>query len=334
MSLSTTRFTYNADLWREITGRVAKATRVRAAVAYLGKGGAKLLPLKTGDSLIVDMSLGAVRQGVTDPREIRRLMGRGVRVFSRGSLHAKFFVVDKALIACSANVSRNSNETLDEAGIITTDPAALRRAKDFFEQLCTEPVGKQYLKTCIAEYRPPHFKAATERSRPRGKRSRRIVEAKLWFLGGLVSLDLSEDARKSIEPLERRAERRLKQPEQTEVNWIRYGGKPKFLRQICIGDWIVDCQKDGNGRYVGPPARMLCHEEWVSPRGTRYAMLMLESPSNGESMVLTDFRRRAKSVESNLDHPNPRTRPIVNNDRADRILRLWTATGKIAMARR
>ena len=155
MSPSITRFAYNDDLWREIKARVAKGKRVRAAFAYLGKGGAKLLALKKGDSLVVDMSLGAVRQGVTDPREIRRLMGRGVRVFSRGSLHAKFAVVDKTLIAGSANVSRNSNEILDEAGVITTDPAALRRAKDFFDQLCTEPVGKQYLKTCIAEYRPP-----------------------------------------------------------------------------------------------------------------------------------------------------------------------------------
>lgn len=151
MSPSITRFAYNSDLWQEIKARVAKAARVRAAVAYLGNGGAKLLPLKKGDSLVVDMSLGAVRQGVTDPREIRRLMGRKVRVFSRGSLHAKFVVADKMLIAGSANISRNSNEVLDEAGVITTDPAALRRAKHFFDQLCTEPVGRQYLKKCIAE---------------------------------------------------------------------------------------------------------------------------------------------------------------------------------------
>jgi hypothetical protein len=334
MSPSITRFAYNDDLWREIKTRVTKAKRVTAAVAYLGKGGAKLLPLKKGDSLVVDMSLGAVRQGVTDRREIRLLMGRGVRVFSRGSLHAKFILADKTLLAGSANISRNSNEILDEAGVITTDPAALCRAKDFFDHLCTEPVGNQYLKACIAEYRPPRFKAAVERSRPGGKRSRRIVEAKLWFLGGLVRLDLSEVARKSIERLERRAQKQLKQPEQTEVDWIRYGGKPKFLRQIRKGDWIVDCMKNGNGRKVGPRAQVLSHDEWVSPRGTHYAMLMLESPSNGESMVLSDFRRRAKSVEPNLDHPNPRTRPIVDNDRADAILRMWTATGKIAKVRR
>jgi hypothetical protein len=332
MSAPTTRFTYNDDLWREIKGRVTKGKRVRAAVAYVGKGGAKLLPLKKGDSLVVDMSLGAVRQGVTDPREIRKLMGRGVRVFSRGSLHAKFVVVDRVLIAGSANVSRNSTEILDEAGIITSDAAAIRRATEFFDRLCTEPVGKRYLAACIAEYRPPHFKAAVDPSRGRG--SRRVVQAKLWFLGGLVSLTLSPDTRKTIEPLERRAEKRLQQPERSEVNWIRYGGRRRFLQQIRVGDWVVDCMKDGNGRYVGPPAQVLGHDQWVSPRGTRYAMLMLEAPSSGESMVLSDFRKRAKSIEPNLDHPNPRTRPVEDNDRADGILRMWTATGKIAKPRR
>jgi hypothetical protein len=85
-----TRFVSNDELWREIQRRVRDAKRVRAAIAYFGGHGAKLMPLKRGDSIVVDMSIGAVRQGVTNPREIRTLIGRGVRVFSRRFLHAKF----------------------------------------------------------------------------------------------------------------------------------------------------------------------------------------------------------------------------------------------------
>jgi phosphatidylserine/phosphatidylglycerophosphate/cardiolipin synthase-like enzyme len=192
MSKSESRFVANRELWSALQDHVTRGKGVRAAVAYFGRNGAKLMPLKRGDTIIVDVSLGAVRQGVTDPRALRTLMRRGVAVFSRASLHAKFVIAGRTLIVSSANVSRNSREILDEAGIITTDPAALRRAANFFEKLCTEPVGKKYLAQCIKEYRPPMFKAAIEGFARQG-RSKRITEAKLWFVGGLVALDLSNE---------------------------------------------------------------------------------------------------------------------------------------------
>ena len=133
-----------------------------------------------------------------------------------------------------------------------------------------------------------------------------------------------------MKPLERRAERRLKHPAGTEVAAIRYLGNPKFLPSIRMGDWIVDCVKDGNSRYVGPPARVLNHEGWISSRGTKYAVLMLESPTHGKSMTLSQFRKKVRSIESKLDAPNPRTRPLESNDRSDKILLLWTANGKVA----
>jgi hypothetical protein len=219
--------------------------------------------------------------------------------------------VDKTLIVSSANISHNSKEVLDEAGIITTDSATVRRACELFDKLCTEPIGKEYLKTCIAEYRPPKFKAAGEHRPSRSKRSRRIVEAKLWFVGGLKALSLSDVDRKSVEQVERHHQTKLSRPEQTELTWIRYHRLPKALRQVRVGDWIVDCQKDGRGRYVGAPKQMLGFDKWVSDRGTRYTLMMLEVASAGEVMSLTDFRRKAVAIQPELNHPNPRSRPIV-----------------------
>jgi hypothetical protein len=137
-------------------------------------------------------------------------MQRGLAVFSRPSLHAKFVIAGRTLIASSANVSRNSNESLDEAGIITSDPAAVQRAVDFFEKLCTEPVGKKYLAKCIKEYRPPKFKAAAEKpARTQGSfapspRGKALVHRRLG-LGGRNPVDAatrksgSEKAKKSRE---------------------------------------------------------------------------------------------------------------------------------------
>jgi len=75
-----TRFISNEDLWREIQNRVTSGKRVRAAIAYFGGHGATLLKLKRGDSIVVDMSIAAVRQGVTNPRVIQKLFRRGVKV--------------------------------------------------------------------------------------------------------------------------------------------------------------------------------------------------------------------------------------------------------------
>jgi hypothetical protein len=199
-------------------------------------------------------------------------------------LHAKFVIAGRTLIASSANVSRNSNESLDEAGIITSDPAAVQRAVDFFEKLCTEPVGKKYLAKCIKEYRPPKFKAAAEKPARRA-RSHRVPEAKLWFIGGLVW----EEETPLMQRLESRARRRLRNPEKSEVGWIHYRTKPKFLRGVRLGDWIVDCVKDGNIRDVGPPAQVISLEEGISSDGKRYAAVMLESPKSGEPMTLGAF---------------------------------------------
>src|SRR5579864_6576317 len=101
MSRPVTRFLSNADLWAEIQNRVSKGKRIRAAIAYFGGRSATLLPLKRGDKLVVDMSIGAVRQGVTNPSEIRKLRNRGVEIFSRGTLHAKFLLIGNALVASS-----------------------------------------------------------------------------------------------------------------------------------------------------------------------------------------------------------------------------------------
>jgi hypothetical protein len=46
MSKSTSRFIWNKELWKEITNCAASSQRVFAAIAYVGRDGAKLLPLR------------------------------------------------------------------------------------------------------------------------------------------------------------------------------------------------------------------------------------------------------------------------------------------------
>lgn len=184
------RFLFNDTLWSELNDRIPKAKTVRAAVAYFATGASTILPLRKGDKLVVDMSLRTVRAGTTDPREVRKLLRRGVQVFSRASLHAKFFIIDRVVVAGSANISGNARDKRDEAAVLTDDGAAVRRAMATFEQLCTEPVRKGYLDKCIAEYRPPKFigvPARTDSSR------KKPTHAKVWLIGGLTYRNVPKD---------------------------------------------------------------------------------------------------------------------------------------------
>lgn len=324
-----TRFLSNNGLWREIGNHVKAAKRVQAAVAYFGTGGADLLPLRKGDTLVVDMSLGTVRRGETNPSEIRRLIKRGVQVFTRARLHAKFLIAGNTLIASSANVSNWSRTMLDEAGVLTTDVAAVKRARAFLESICTEPVREKYLKKCLAEYSPPRF--AGPGGRRRGGQ-RKTVAPKLWFLSGIVYGEFSQKEREKIDQL-RREVAKAKRVSVEAVSWIRYLNKERFFKRLRSGEcWVLRCVRDPNSgkKWVQAPARLLDVTSFVRARSKRSWLLFLENPPRAESMPLRSFRSRIRKVVPALDRDKPRTQAIVDEEQADAILRLWTHSGKIS----
>ena len=327
--MSSTRFLSNDSLWSELHARVKGARAVRAAVAFMGRGGADLLPLKKGDTLVVNLGIQTVKQGLTSPREIRRLIRRGVRVFTRSTLHAKFFLCDRALVVGSANVSNNSQRVLDEAACLTTDPSALRRAANYFDKLCTEPVRPEYLKLCLQAYRPPIFDA---RSAPRvNARSQRIIEAKLWFISGLSYRDLPEVETKSAEQIEKRAAKELRKAKGTRVDFTHYPRKPVYFSHIRAGDWIVLCIADsGSKRFVHAPQQVLGMESYPRGDGKKRYLLLSEAPDNGQEITLAQFRPRVRRLVPKLDTERPRTMAIESIESADAILKFWTAGGRVA----
>jgi hypothetical protein len=145
-------------IWRTLTA-ATKGSRVRpaVAVAYFGQGAAKLLPLANGSTLVVDASEGAVKSGQTCPAELRKLLNRGVCIYSRQNLHAKIFVFGPKVFIGSANVSRHSAHTLHEAMIVITDGKVAAAAKDFVRGICVQEVGPKSLSRLQKLYRPPRL---------------------------------------------------------------------------------------------------------------------------------------------------------------------------------
>lgn len=114
----------------------AEHKRVLAAVAYVGDGADHLLPLKAGDTVVVNGSRNALASGATSARILREWYEQGVEVYSHPTLHAKVFVIGRTAIVGSANLSqRASFDNTAEAAIQTTDRAIVGQARDFVKRM-------------------------------------------------------------------------------------------------------------------------------------------------------------------------------------------------------
>jgi hypothetical protein len=149
------------SLWPKIVSLAKQSSRRQIVVAYLGKGASKILPLRRGDVLVVDLSEQVVKTGQTDPREVEKYLKKGVKVYNQPNLHAKLYVFDEAVIVSSANLSTHSRTNLIEVGLLSEDEQVLSRAKNFIEGLIDDRklVKAKELKELKKLYRPPRFAA-------------------------------------------------------------------------------------------------------------------------------------------------------------------------------
>lgn len=327
--MSSTTFLTNEALWQTISARIKAASRVDAAIAYFGQGGASLLRLKSGHRLVVDMSPATVKAGGTDPREIEKLIKRGVEVFTRRNLHAKVVIADKTLISGSANVSKHSQEVLDEAAILTTDESAVRRAREFIDRLCTEPVRPEYLEECKLLYRPPRFAGA--KVGMKGKASR-ATHAKLWIVN-LGEIPIPEDEIERFEATEATAGNLVKDQSRSKLASFHWPSKPRMADELELGDWIVQAMtyKDKSIAVLAP-GQFLHVDHYVrdSDSGKERWVFHLEVPRRSETLSWAEFRRAAKPILGSNAVESPRTRPIRDVAIADGLLSLWTPGGRVS----
>jgi hypothetical protein len=276
------------------------------------------------------MSAPTVRAGATDPREVEKLIARGVEAFTRRNLHAKVIVTDKSVIAGSANVSEHSQHVLDEAAIITNDQSAIRQAREFINRLCTEPIRAEYLELCKNRYRPPRFSGKPTK----GKNSQqRAKPAKLWIVK-LSEASLPESESKRFEHGKAEAEKKRSEDERrTEIESFWWPSEPKMSTELEFGDWIIRAmQYKDKTINVYPPGQFLHLDRYVrDPVSARERFVFyLEIPKRGEAMAWEEFRDAAKLLLTTAKLDSPRTRRVRDVQVADSLLALWTPRGRFA----
>lgn len=120
--------------WPHITRAIRTRGPRYAAVPYLGHLAPELLPLRSGDLLIVNASTAAIRAHATSPAVLAHYLSKGVRILSSSTLHAKVIVTDQRAVIGSANASENSTFT-HEAVVISDDPQVVADSRAFISNI-------------------------------------------------------------------------------------------------------------------------------------------------------------------------------------------------------
>lgn len=326
--MSKISFLTNDDIWHTIPEIIKASKRSDVAVAYLGTDGSKLLPLKKGDKLVIDMSERSVKTGATNPFEIEKLLKRGVRVFTRHNLHAKIVITDKSVLVGSANISKNSRDILDEAAIFTNDPIVIQRARDFFKNICDGEVllKSDYLDESKKLYKPPQNHGHKKNLSTRKKRG--ISYTKLRIIS-LVVINIPKDEISKQEKSRKKIEKLVN----LDVSILEdFMHSAPLADQLEIGDWVIQCVKQEDGNIlVYPPSRYIGHDSYIKNEktGKERFVYYLERSKGSQVMSWVKFRKELNSITSKT-LKKPPSIPIRDIKQADELLRLWTPRGRIA----
>jgi hypothetical protein len=135
--------------------------------------------------------------------------------------------------------------------------------------------------------------------------------------------------------LEEQARERMVKPKEGTLTWTRYAYKPKFFSKIPRYAWVIECVRDhlGNKR-VYAPKQVIDKRSYTSASGKKRVMLFLEGPPYDGAIAWKRFRAQMKNFFPALNRKRVVTCPIESTETADKIMRLWTPTGKVRKKRK
>lgn len=301
-------------VWPDITRAAKKRPNgCKAAVAYFGSGASKLLPLKTGSVLVVDMSEAAVGSGRTSPAELLSLMKAGVEVHSVRNLHAKVFAFPRQVFVGSANVSHSSSDGLIEAVLSSGDRSVISAVRTFVDSLKGERISSERAKALLKIYKPPQF----------GRAKRRIgttivpQHSTLW----LVPLVIEPWENRALEEAGRgrpEARRRMQSTRTFRLDeFLWYGAQ--FAEKAQRGHLVLQITKEHNHTFVTRPGT-ITHIRKYQYHGKHRAIIFVEVPRGSRKLNLRRALRALGSAASELRKVRSSPRVVRNLAKAHLIL--------------
>lgn len=229
---------------------------------------------------MVDASERAVASGQTCPTDLLNLLKRGVALYSVPNLHAKVFVLGRAAFIGSTNVSSRSAAQLVEAVIRTTEPSAVRAARQFVRGHCLHELTPQVLKQLAKVYRPPKFPGGKPGKKRVKETSQRPTLPRL-LLTQLFREDWPERDQALHDAALPVAKKRRQHPRTFELESFRWPGKCDVLR----GDVVIQVTEEGNGSVLVTPPGNVLHVRTRRDSNGQVSFVYVERPARRRRQV-------------------------------------------------
>lgn len=300
------------DVWAHLASSAARFKKPSfVAVAYFGKGGADLLPLKRGSTLVVDASEEAVRSGQTSPEDLLRLYKKGVRIHSVRGLHAKVYVIGREVFIGSANVSRNSRDNLREVLVSSRDESLIRAAKSFVKSLRSVELGERELKRLERVY-------AKRARKPRGGKPPRRNKRPRVFVSQFTFSGTPKGEEANEEKGAKAAQRHLSK---SSRHWMgTYHWSKGYSWSWKRGDLLVPVEMDSSWR----PKRVYSIERVIHKRdGQKHRFFYVESE---EDVPTSKFATAQKQLSRKAIQHLRRDGIVRNSEVAEELIRFCAKT--------
>jgi len=242
------KFLNKQDLWAEIKSLSILAKKSLIAVAYLGNGSANKLKLKQGDILVTCMSLQALQTGQTNPYEVEKFLRKGIRVYTKNYLHAKVYIFDEKVIISSANLSKSSEISLIEAGVITDEKNVVKAAKLFVQDNCEQEIDEPYLIWAKKHY------VSNGDFVSEGFSSKEDVR---YWLMNTQKNTLSNEVLVELEKDEPIYKKKMADRRKFVIDYIEVGGNSSIVREAKEGDRLIEIYHNNDRIRVHAPKMIL-----------------------------------------------------------------------------
>ena len=285
--------------WPHITRAIRTRGPRYAAVPYLGHLAPELLPLRSGDLLIVNASTAAIRAHATSPAVLSHYLSKGVRILSSSALHAKVIVTNQRAVIGSANASENSIFT-HEAVIISDDPQVVADSRAFINNIDeTTAVDQTFIDNAEREW-------TTGRAVPIPGITGRIQNLDNDFLPTPTNrVFIRQDSDHESHPHTRTTPVKKTSPKELSVDpTVRYRLETLTIekpRSIARGDVIIRISMDDE--LILPPAVVISNQKRI-PLSPSQFHCFLRVRNDLVPLPATDVEKRLADV----GHPSAQLR--------------------------
>jgi hypothetical protein len=314
------------DLWTEVRKQARASSSRKGAIAYVTRD---LVGFRKGNTLVVDASDFAIRNGETNARLLRKLHKKGVLLYHCADLHAKVLLLDDVAIISSGNMSSSSQRRMVEAALISDHGSVVAGVASLIEQLIEQssPLDQEKIAQLCKIKVTRRGKWNGARSKGHGRRARITrLGNRTWIVG---VHELKPDPNPEEQRLIDRATRSLRDQlsaSDDDFSWIRWGVRGHFARRCRTGDLLIQIWRSANAKR---PSKVWKAVPVLLKQPTkRWTRFYVAEPSGSRPEITWgQFKRLLqelgypRQVKAGSVH-------LVEPDVADTIGRKWSAAAK------